>query len=133
MWTQPERKWTFQGETMPMLFCLMCSKEKDRKYFKRHATLAQTRSWLRNPLASKRMTYIGKECNECHKQTRRKTKDLTPEELRKKLVNAEVNSFLVEARVAQRRAQGSKKKSVVARRTLRARWKAKKSNNNQER
>lgn len=111
------------------MLCPMCNTDKERKDFKRYATLSQTRSWLRNPLASKRMTYIGKECNECHKQTKRKPQDLTPNELRKKLVNNGVNPFVIEERVAQRRAQGSKKKSVSARRTMRKVWQTKKSNN----
>lgn len=111
------------------MLCPMCNTDKERKDFKRYATLSQTRSWLRNPLASKRMTYIGKECNECHKQTKRKPQDLTPNELRKKLVNNGVNPFVIEERVAQRRAQGSKKKSVSARRTMLKVWQTKKSNN----
>lgn len=108
------------------MLCPKCNTEKERKDFKRLATLAQSRAWLRNPLASKRITYIGKECNECHKQITRKTADLTPEELRKKLVNAGVNPTLIEARIIKRRAQGSKKKSVVSSRTMRAWWQIKK-------
>lgn len=111
------------------MLCPKCNTEKERKDFKRLATLAQSRAWLRNPLASKRITYIGKECNECHKQIMRKNKDLTPNELHKRLINEGVNPMLIEARIIKRRAQGSKKKSVVSSRTMRAWWQTKKSNN----
>lgn len=111
------------------MLCPICNTDKPRKDFKRLATLAQTRAWLSNPLAIKRITYTGKECNDCHKQTIRKNKDLTPNELHKRLVNAGVNPLLIEARVAKRRAQGSKKKSTVASRAMRAWWQTKKSNN----
>ena len=111
------------------MLCPICNTKKARKDFKRLATLAQTRAWLRNPDAVKRITYIGKECNECHKQTKRKSHDLTPNELRKRLINDGVNPMAIEVRIAKRRAQGSKKKSVVASRTMRAWWQTKKSNN----
>ena len=111
------------------MLCPICNTEKERKDFKRLATLAQTRAWLRNSLATKRMTYIGKECNDCHKQTKRKSKDLTPEELRKRLINEGKHPLLVQTQIAKRRATGSKKKSVSAKRTMRKRWQAKKSNN----
>lgn len=114
---------------MENLICTACKTAKPRKDFKRSATLAQTRAWLRNSLATKRMTYIGKECNDCHKQTKRKSKDLTPEELRKRLINEGVNSLVVEELIARRRATGSKKKSVSAKRTMLKWWQAKKSNN----
>ena len=81
------------------MLCPVCTKEKERKDFKRLATLSQTKAWLRNPLASKRMTYIGKECNDCHKQTKRKYKDLTPVELQKRLINQGVNPIKIEAQV----------------------------------
>jgi hypothetical protein len=112
----------------PML-CPICNTKKARKDFKRLATLAQTKAWLGNPSATKRMTYTGKECNECHKQTKRKTTDLTPEELRKKLVNDGVHPLVIEERIAKRRAQGIKKKSAVMSRTMHAWWQTKKSNN----
>ena len=111
------------------MVCAVCKATKQRKEFKRLATLVQTRAWLRNPLASKRITYTGKECNECHKQTKRKDKDITPNELHRRLINAGMNPLLVEARVTKRRAQGSKKKSISAQRTMSAYWQAKKSNN----
>lgn len=119
----------FKEHHMENLICTACKTAKPRKDFKRSATLSQTRAWLRNSLATKRMTYIGKECNDCHKQTKRKSKDLTPEELRKRLINEGVNSLVVEELIARRRATGSKKKSVSAKRTMRKRWQAKKSNN----
>jgi len=114
---------------MENTICPICKTAKPRKDFKRLATLTQTRAWLRNPSATKRMTYIGKECNQCHKQTTRKNKDLTPEELRKKLVNEGKHPLIVSAQVAKRREQGTKKKSAVMSRTMRTWWETKKSNN----
>jgi hypothetical protein len=116
----------FKERTM---LCPKCNTIKERKDFKRLATLTQTRAWLRNPLAPKRITYIGKECNECHKQTIRKSSDLTPNELHKRLINEGKNPLVVHAQVAKRRAQGSQKKSVAASQTMRAWWQMKKSNN----
>lgn len=104
------------------MLCPTCNTEKERKHFKRFATLQQTRSWLNNPNATKRMIYTGKECNQCHKQTKRKNTDLTPNELRRRLINEGVNPMLVDERIAKRRAQGIKKKSVSSRRTMRAYW-----------
>jgi predicted RNA-binding protein YlxR (DUF448 family) len=114
---------------MENLTCTACKTTKPRKEFKRLATLSQTRAWLRNALATKRMTYIGKECNDCHKQTKRKSKDLTPEELRKRLINEGTHPLLVQTQIAKRRATGSKKKSVSAKRTMLKWWQAKKANN----
>lgn len=108
------------------MLCPICNIEKERKDFKRLATLAQTRAWLRNPLAPKRITYIGKECNQCHKQTKRKAKDLTPGELHRRLINEDVNPIKVHDKLAKRRAQGSKKKSISASRTMKAWWSDKK-------
>lgn len=116
--------------------CPVCKTSKPRKDFKRMATLAQTRAWLRNPLASKRMTYIGKECNQCHKQTKRKQHQITPAELRKRLINEGVNLIKIEATLARRKALVTKKKSAVARRTLRKRYAltgVKKNSSSQER
>jgi hypothetical protein len=110
----------------PML-CPICNTEKERKDFKRFATLTQTKAWLRKPDATKRMTYVGKECNECHKQTRRKSADLTPNELHRRLINEGVHPLVVQDQIAKRRAQGSKKKSVAASRTMREWWQTKKS------
>ena len=69
------------------MLCPGCNTEREPKDFKRIATLAQTRSWLKNPLATRRMIYSGSTCNDCHKQNTRKRSDLTPEEYRKRLVN----------------------------------------------
>ena len=107
--------------------CPVCKTAKPRKDFKRMATLSQTKAWLRNPLASKRMTYIGKECNQCHKQVKRKPKDLTPNELHRRLINEGKNPLIVQELIAQRRAQGVKKKSAVMSRTMRAWWQKQKS------
>lgn len=112
-----------------MMVCPLCKATKERKDFKRKATLAQTKAWLHNPSATKRMIYFGKECNDCHKQTKRKPSDLTPNELHKRLINEGKNPLVVHARVAERRVQGAKKKAVSASRTMSAYWKAKKSNN----
>jgi signal recognition particle GTPase len=113
---------------MESMICPVCKTAKQRKDFKRMATLSQTRAWLRNALATQRMTYIGKECNDCHKQTRRKSKDLTPNELHRRLINEGVNPLVVEELIARRRARGAKKKSAVASRVMKAHWKSKKSN-----
>lgn len=109
---------------MENIICPVCNASKPRKDFKRMATLIQTRAWLRNSLATKRMTYVGKECNDCHKQTKRKYKDLTPAELQKRLVNQGVNPIKIEATLARRKTLTAKKKSAVARRTLRKRYAA---------
>lgn len=111
------------------MFCPMCNTEKDRKDFRRLATLSQTKAWLRNPLATKRMTYTGKECNACHKQTTRKPSDLTHNELQKRLINQGKNPLMVQIQIAKRRAVGAKKKSVSAKRTMLKWWQAKKTNN----
>jgi hypothetical protein len=125
----------FKEHRMENTVCPVCKTAKPRKDFKRMVTLAQTRAWLRNPLASKRMTYIGKECNECHKQVKRKSKDLTPNELHKRLINEGKNPLVVQAQIAKRRAQGAKKKSAVMSRTMRSWWQERKSSNsnNEER
>ena len=47
---------------MPTLTCTRCNTELERSEFKRLATLAQSRAWTKNPLATKRITYIGKIC-----------------------------------------------------------------------
>lgn len=112
---------------MESMLCPICKASKPRKDFKRMATITQTRAWLRNPLASKRMTYIGKECNDCHKQTKRKQHQITPTELRKRLVNEGVNLLKIEATLARRKALVTKKKSAVARRMMRARHALKKT------
>lgn len=110
------------------MLCPVCNTEKERKDFKRLASLAQTKSWLKNPLASKRITYIGKECNQCHKQVKRKQNQLTPAELRKRLINEGANPLKIEVTLAKRKAQGVKKKSAVMSRTMRAWWRSKASN-----
>lgn len=109
---------------MDSIFCLTCNTAKPRKDFKRNATLAQTKAWLRNPLATKRMTYIGKECNQCHKLSSRKQSDITPAEIKRRLINEGVNPLKIEATLAKRKARTAKKKSIVARRTMLARWRA---------
>ena len=108
------------------MLCPTCNTEKERKHFKRLATLAQSRAWTGNPFSTKRIAYTGKECNECHKQTKRKPSDLTPNELHRRLTNEGKNPLVVQAQVAKRRAQGSKKKSAVTSRIMRAWWQTKK-------
>lgn len=114
---------------MESIICPVCKTAKQRKDFKRLATLSQTKAWLRNSLATKRMTYVGKECNDCHKQTKRTNKDLTPNELHRRLINEGMNTLVVQERIARRRAQGSKKKSAVMSKAMKVHWQTKKSNN----
>ena len=93
------------------MLCPNCNTERDVKDFKRYATLTQTRSWLKNPNAKTRLLYTGKVCNACHKQTVRKPSDISPEELRKRMVSQGVNPDLVEHLHAQRVKAGKKRQS----------------------
>jgi len=98
--------------------CPICNTEKPRLSFRRRATLAQTRAWLKNPNATKPTHYYGKDCNECHKQVKRKPSEIPPSELRRRLTNEGMNPLKIELLIEQRKARGTKKKSEVAKRTL---------------
>lgn len=93
------------------MLCPNCNNELERKDFQRYASLAQTRSWLKNPNAKTRLHYTGKVCNACYKQTARKPSEVSPEELRKRLVNEGKNPDMVEHLHAQRIKAGKKRQS----------------------
>lgn len=105
----------------PMLIrCPRCLLEKPRQEFKRLASLSQTRQWLRNPNAKTRHAYIGKFCNACH--TKRKPSELTPSELRKRLINEGKSIEFADMTYAVRRAQGKKRLAASAKRTRKKRY-----------
>jgi len=103
------------------MLCPNCNNEHDVKDFKRYATLTQTRSWLKNPNAKTRLLYTGKVCNACHKQTVRKPSDISPEELRKRMVSQGINPDLVEHIHAQRVKAGKKRQSEGGLRAIKKR------------
>lgn len=104
-----------------MPICTRCNTERDTADFKRYASLAQTRSWLKNPNARTRLQYIGKVCNDCHKQVARKPSTMSPEELRKRLINEGKNRDMVEHLYAQRVKAGKKRSSQSGTRALKKR------------
>ena len=106
---------------MPTLTCTQCNTPKDRAEFKRLATLAQSRAWIKNPLATKRITYIGKICNACHKQTARKPTELTPEEYRKRMINEGKAQDEIDYLHRNRIAKGKRKMQTNAVKMLRKR------------
>lgn len=67
--------------------CKTCSLTKPKRDFRRLATLAQSRALTHNPESQKRITITSATCNKCHNKARRKPTELTPEELRKRLIN----------------------------------------------
>jgi len=88
--------------------CSECKKESPLSDFTRRASLAQTRHWLKNPKAQKCLTYVGKTCNECyakHRDNARST--MTPEVLRKRLVNQGLHPLKIAARVDALRMRGA--------------------------
>jgi hypothetical protein len=103
------------------MLCPNCETEKETKDFRRVATLAQTRAWLRNPDATRRMEYVGSFCNTCSKQHARHSKDLSPGEYRKKLVNEGVHPLIIEELVKSRVEHGKAKLKAGAIRALRIR------------
>ena len=103
------------------MLCPNCNTERDVKDFKRYATLTQTRSWLKNPNAKTRLLYTGKVCNACHKQTVRKPSEISPEELRKRMVSQGINPDLVEHLHAQRVKAGKKRQSEGGLRAIKKR------------
>lgn len=98
--------------------CPACLLVKSRRQFKRKASLAQSRSWLKSPTATKQITYFGKTCNDCAKSRRRARHKLTPAELEKALVNEGKNALLIKLAVEQRRAKGKRGKQKGALRGL---------------
>lgn len=103
--------------------CPNCNNERELKDFKRFATLAQTRAWLRKPDASKRMIYVGSVCNACYKQIARKPRELTPAELRKRLINEGKNTAVIDALHESRVQYGKAKLRAGALRGLKLRRK----------
>lgn len=104
--------------------CPKCNQSLPRSAFKRLATLLQTRSWLRNPNAQRRMWYWGEVCNACTKQVRRKRNpsDLPPSEYERRLISEGKPQFFVEASVAERRARGTEKRQESACRSRKKRY-----------
>lgn len=101
------------------MLCPNCKTEKETKDFRRVATLAQTRAWLRNPNATRRMEYVGSFCNTCSKAHARHSKDLSPAEYRKKLINEGVHPLIIEELVKSRVNHGKAKLRAGAIRALR--------------
>jgi hypothetical protein len=64
------------------------------------------------------MWYFGSTCNACHKLTKRKPSELTPEEHRKRLVNENNGSIYAWQTYNQRRAAGKKKLSALGTKAL---------------
>lgn len=100
------------------ILCPTCGVTKQRKDFKRLATLTQTRAWLRKPTASTRLWYVGKNCNDCARVAKPR---LTPEQLRKRLVNEGLMPEIADEFVNQRKAKTKERKREVAINNLRAR------------
>lgn len=98
--------------------CAACLLVKPRRLFKRKASLAQSRAWLKSSTATKQITYFGKTCNDCAKSRRRARHKLTPAELEKALVNEGKNALLIKLAVEQRRAKGKRGKQRGALRGL---------------
>jgi hypothetical protein len=103
--------------------CPNCNNEREPKDFKRFATLAQTRAWLKKPTAQKRMIYVGSICNACYKQVMRKPNEITPSELRKRLLIEGKNPEIVDALHESRVKLGRDKLRKGALRTLKLRRK----------
>lgn len=98
--------------------CPNCKTEREPRDFKRFATLAQTRAWLKKPDAQKRMIYVGSICNECHKQITRKPNELSPAELRKRLLNEGKSTLIVDSLHESRVQYGKAKLRAGALRAL---------------
>lgn len=85
-------------------YCSGCHTLKQIADFKRRATLSESRNWTKNPDLKRAITYEGKLCNACHR--RRKPSELSPEELRKRLVNEGANPLKIQAQVEAHYAKG---------------------------
>jgi hypothetical protein len=97
-------------------YCKSCHTIKPIADFTRRATLSQARAWLKKKHLKQTHEYIGKLCNGCQK--RRKPSDLSPEELRKRLVNEGANPLKIQAKVEAHYAKGKasrKQKQAKAR------------------
>jgi hypothetical protein len=97
-------------------YCKSCHTIKPIADFTRRATLSESRNWTKKPNLKRAITYEGKLCNGCQK--RRKPSDLSPEELRKRLVNEGANPLKIQAKVEAHYAKGKasrKQKQAKAR------------------
>jgi hypothetical protein len=99
--------------------CPACQQVKERSKFKRLASLAQTRTWLNNPTAGKRLWYVGKVCNACN--PKRRAKEIAPSELEKILIRNETNTDIIKTRLENRKALGSRNRSKGAIKALQQR------------
>lgn len=100
------------------MLCPNCQTEKETKDFRRYASLAQTRSWLRNPNAQRRLEYVGKVCNTCSKEVKRNSKELTPAEYERRLINEGKHQVVIDELVRSRVKQGKEKLRAGALRAL---------------
>lgn len=98
--------------------CPKCGEVKPTKDFIRRATLSQTRSWLRNPNARQRLQYVGKVCNDCSKQVKRNSRELTPAEYERRLINEGKHRIVIDELVKARVKHGKTKLRAGALRAL---------------
>ena len=98
-------------------WCPDCLQIKSLRHFKRLASLAQTRCWLRNPLAKRRLEYEGKECNDCHNAKSKRPEDLTREQMRRRLRAEGVHAFVIEDKITKRKQQAKATHKEVIRKT----------------
>jgi hypothetical protein len=102
--------------------CSACRKLKRIRLFRRYASLSQTRAWLRNPLATQRLKYEGRECNRCFGLTTRKAHDMSPAELERRLHNEETHPLFLINAVSDRKAEGKRKQKENMMRSNRIRF-----------
>ena len=98
---------------MDTITCDSCKTTKPRALFKRYASLAQTRAWVKNPNAQRRIVYYGAECNACHSRGKRSISQITPEELRKRLIKEGKGDEYIRLAVAERKARGRKRATAA--------------------
>jgi hypothetical protein len=106
---------------MDIHICTTCNESKPRADFTRLATLAQTRAWLRNPNAQRRLTYHGAECNACFNKTKRAPLDMSPSEYARRLKNEGKDPQHIATHVANRVASGKKRASAAGIKGIQAR------------
>lgn len=98
-------------------WCSGCLQLKSLRHFKRLASLSQTRAWLHNPLAQRRLQYEGKECNSCHDAKTKRPEDLTREQMRRRLRAEGVHDFVIKDKIAKRKQQATVTHKEVIRKT----------------
>lgn len=101
--------------------CKTCKASKPRSNFRRYASLAQTRSWLKNPNAQRRTLYYGVDCNACHSKAKRKLRDIRPSELQRRLVSEGKSLEFVDIAVTARILEGRKRASDGGRKGIKVR------------